>query len=409
MQPLPLENITPELNRDLAQACLEGTDEMVSLLREMVLIQSGSHNKPGVDQVAGFISQTLAPLGLELTRHPCPDHGDILLAETTAAGDRDNILLVGHMDTVFPKGTDFNWFKQDEENCYGPGVVDMKGGLVIGIFALKLLSQKGLLADIPLRFIFNPDEEIGSPVSRGLISREAKRAALALVLECGGTKGEVVTGRKGKFGFKLEVKGQAGHAAYAEAAKPSAILELARQIIVLEGLNNRMPGLTVNVGQIEGGIGPNTIAPNAKALVDVRFSTPKEQDFFHSSLKEATETGLIPGTSVQTEPTSQRPAMDQSQGNLKLYQVLAQVAALLGQELDHEFRQGVSDANLIAAQGTPVVDGLGPLGGKDHSDQEFLVTKSLAPRAALFTLSLLECSRLCQTGVFTSPLRRAAL
>jgi glutamate carboxypeptidase len=101
--------------------------------------------------------------------------------------------------------------------------------------------------------------------------------------------------------------------------------------------------------------------------------------------------------------------MSQSQGNLKLYQVLTQVAAGLGQELGHEFRQGVSDANLIAAQGTPVVDGLGPLGGKDHSDQEFLVTKSLAPRAALLTLSLLECFHLCQAGVFTSPLRRAAL
>jgi glutamate carboxypeptidase len=143
--------------------------------------------------------------------------------------------------------------------------------------------------------------------------------------------------------------------------------------------------------------------------VDVRFQTGQEHDFFLERLEETTEKGLIPGTGVQVEPTSQRPAMSQSQGNLKLYQVLTQVAAGLGQELGHEFRQGVSDANLIAAQGTPVVDGLGPLGGKDHSDQEFLVTKSLAPRAALLTLSLLECFHLCQAGVFTSPLRRAAL
>ena len=186
---------------------------MLVLLKRLVLIQSGSYNKNGIDLVVGVIKDVLMEPAIAVQEIPQNVHGNILLASTPAAGDRENILLVGHTDTVFPQDTTFNWWREDQENVYGPGVIDMKGGLVAGIYALKALHAQKLLDDIPLRFIFNPDEEIGSPCSRDLIISEARKSVMAFVLECGGLTGEVVTGRKGRIGVKLEAFGKAGHAA----------------------------------------------------------------------------------------------------------------------------------------------------------------------------------------------------
>ena len=176
------------------------------------------------------------------------------------------------MDTVFPEDTDFNWYKEDRANSYGPGVADMKGGLVAGIFALKALIARGLLENIPVTFIFNSDEESGSGSSREIIRQEARNSAFAFVLECGGLNGEIATGRKGNLSIKLTVKGRAGHAAFAGPDKGSAILELARKTIEFESLNEPEKGISVNVGIFEGGIGSNTVAENAVANVDFRFT-----------------------------------------------------------------------------------------------------------------------------------------
>ena len=147
---------------------------------------------------------------------------------------KKQVLLVGHMDTVFPKETDFNWYKEDKENSYGPGVVDMKGGLVVGIYALMALDKLGLLQQIPLTFVFNSDEEIGSRSSVDLIQKEANSSAFAFVLEAGGLENEIVTGRKGNLTIELHIEGEAGHAAFATKNKPSAILEMAHKIIEFE-------------------------------------------------------------------------------------------------------------------------------------------------------------------------------
>ena len=371
---------------------------MLVLLKRLVLIQSGSYNKNGIDLVVGVIKDVLMEPAIAVQEIPQNVHGNILLASTPAAGDRENILLVGHTDTVFPQDTTFNWWREDQENVYGPGVIDMKGGLVAGIYALKALHAQKLLDDIPLRFIFNPDEEIGSPCSRDLIISEARKSVMAFVLECGGLTGEVVTGRKGRIGVKLEAFGKAGHAAFISENKPSAILALAHKIIALEALNNQYHGLTVNVGQISGGIGSNTVPDYACADVDARFINAAGSDFFKERLATITVESVIPGTSVQARVVSSRPPMEQREKNRALFKVAAEQAHELHLPIAEEFRQGVSDANTIALEQTPVIDGLGPIGSFDHSDQEFMIKDSLVQRCQLLTLSILEAWQRYRAG-----------
>lgn len=371
---------------------------MLALLEKLVLIQSGSYNKPGVDQVVHRIQDVLTADDIPAREIPQEHYGAILLASSRAAGEKHNILLIGHTDTVFPQNTTFNWWREDYEKAYGPGVIDMKGGLVAGIYALKALKHVGLLDRIPIRFIFNPDEEIGSPCSKDIIAAEARTSAMAFVLECGGLDGQVVTGRKGYIGVKLEAFGKAGHAAFITENKASAIVALARKILALESLNGQFDGVTVNVGRISGGIGSNTVPEYAVADVDIRFSTAAGAEFFEEQRSVLARQTDVPGTSTKIEVIRSRPPMEQSEGNRTLFRMVAEQARELHVPIQEEFRQGVSDANTVALEGVPVLDGLGPIGSLDHSDQEFMITESLFQRTQLLAWSLLEGWQRYQTG-----------
>jgi len=294
---------------------------------------------------------------------------------------RKGVMLVGHMDTVFPADTTFTAFREDETRCFGPGVYDMKGGLVVAVYALKALAHLGLLEKIPVTVLCNSDEEIGSPASRPWIERMSGGALAALVFEGGGPGKDVVTGRKGRLGMELTVRGRAGHAAKG-GAKSSAILELAHTIIALEALNDGRE-ITLNVGQVEGGIGPNTVPELATAALDARFLTPEGQKRLERDLARIVSAPLVPGTSATLSVTSGRPAMPQSDGNRRLYAVARAQAQTFGYDLPEELRSGVSDANFIAELGAPVLDGLGPVGDLDHSDLEFILKDTLMERAAL--------------------------
>ena len=181
------------------QAFLEANQtSMFKYLEDIVLLPSGSHNKQGVDKVLQYIRKSFE--GMDVSTQVVQQSllgNHLVVRSNCPPGPSDQILIVGHMDTVFPEDTEFNWYKADDIKCYGPGVVDMKGGLVVGIFAFKALQEIGLLQEIPLVFIFNSDEEIGSRSSLDVIQHEANQSAAAFVLESGGLNGEVVTGRKG--------------------------------------------------------------------------------------------------------------------------------------------------------------------------------------------------------------------
>jgi len=363
---------------------------MFKFLEEVVLIQSGSHHKKGVDKVLHYIQGSFEGMDVSTEVVEQPLLGNHLIVRSICPpGASDQFLIVGHMDTVFPADTEFNWYKEDNARCYGPGVVDMKGGLVVGIFALKALQEIGLLQEIPLAFIFNSDEEIGSRSSLDVIQQEANQSAIAFILECGGLNGEVVTGRKGNLMVELHVEGKAGHAAFTDQGKSSAILEMAHKIIQFESLNDFQKGITVNVGKLEGGIGPNTVSEFCTAQIDFRYVAPEDFKHIESRITDITGTTQIKGTRSNVEFVSGRPPMQQNQANKKLYALADKTAKQLGIPIKEQFRFGGSDANFIADLGIPVLDGLGPIGAKDHSNEEYMIKQSLLQRAMLFTCTLL--------------------
>lgn len=368
--------------------------DLFDLLEKMVLIQSGSHNKEGVDRVSRLIESTFQSNRVLCKVIKQAKLGNHLIVKSLCENPfHKQVLLVGHMDTAFPEDTGFNWFKKDNNRCYGPGVIDMKGGLVVGIFALKALDSLGLLKNIPITFIFNSDEEIGSPSSKTLIASEAKKSAFAFVLECGGLKGEVVTGRKGNLSLKLDVFGKAGHAAFAGKGKGSAILEIAHKIIDFESLNDIERGITVNAGTIKGGVGPNTVPEYATARIDFRFADQKDHNFAKEKISEIADSHKTPHTHTRFKIVSHRPPMEQTHANRKLFQTVKTVSQRLGFSINQEFRSGVSDANNIAEQDIPVLDGLGPSGANDHSKDEYMIKSSLAKRSALLACAIIECQQ----------------
>lgn len=267
----------------------------------------------------------------------------------------------------------------------------MKGGLVVAVYALKALKHFGLLEDMPVTFLCNSDEEIGSLASRPWIEEQARGARAAFVFEGGGLGGEVVTGRKGRLGLRLDVRGRAGHAAKG-GAKASAILELAHKIVALEALNDGSE-ITLNVGRVEGGIGPNTVPESATALVDARYLSPDGQRRIERDIAAIVQGCAVSGVSCACEVIAGRPPMPRSAANQALFHVFRALALEIGCPVGDELRFGVSDANFIAGQGVPVLDGLGPMGDMDHSDREYILKHSVMERAALSAAALAELWR----------------
>ncbi len=366
--------------------------DMLALLEKMVRIQSGTFNKQGVDQMGRLITSTFQSNAVSCQVMEQDTFGNHIVVTSLCKKRFDKqILLSGHMDTVFPKDTQFNWYKEDNTHCFGPGVIDMKGGLVAGIFALKALDNEKLLKKIPVKFFFNSDEEIGSPSSKNYIQKEARNSAFAFVLETGGRNGEIVTGRKGNLSLELKIKGIAGHAAFAGKDKASAIAELAHKIIAFESLNNLDRGISVNVGKVKGGIGPNTVPEHAMARIDFRFTGIADRADLEKRISEITNKKDISKTSSHFAILSSRPPMPASEQNKELFQAVQETGASVGLSVSEEFRAGVSDANLIAGEQTPVIDGLGPIGAMDHSEEEYLIKESLLQRSALLACALIDC------------------
>ena len=374
--------------------------DMLALLEKMVRIQSGTYNKQGVDQMGRLITSTFKSNAVSCQVIEQDTFGNhIVVRSSCGKGFDKQMLLCGHMDTVFPEDTQFNWYKEDNTHCFGPGVIDMKGGLVAGIFALKALDNEKLLTEIPVKFFFNSDEEIGSPSSKDHIQKEAVNSAFAFVLETGGRNGEIVTGRKGNLSLELKIKGIAGHAAFAGKDKASAIAELAHKIIAFESLNNLDRGISVNVGKVNGGIGSNTVPEHAVARIDFRFTGISDKADLEKSISEITKKKDIPKTSSHFAILSSRPPMPASEQNKKLFKTVQETAASIGVSVSEEFRAGVSDANLIAGAQTPVIDGLGPIGAMDHSENEYMIKESLLQRSVLLACALIDCWEKYQRGI----------
>jgi len=370
-------------------AWLEGQQQaMQDCLEALVNIDSNSYDKEGTDAVADLITQWLEQDGITVIRHQRPDSGDILEAHLGGTG-QGHVLLMGHRDTVFPTGTVAGrGYTQQDNIGFGPGVADMKSGLVMNCFVMRALSRLPT-CPLPVRALFTADEEIGSPDGRAFIEAAAQGARVALNVEPGRVSGNVVTGRKGGAGFLINVTGKAAHSGVSHADGASAIETLARKIIKLHALTDYEAGITTNVGTITGGVSRNTVAPFASAQLDTRFVTTAQRDQLYKAIEAIIAEPDVPGTLATIEQTSEFYPLEarMSSALFELYQVQAKA---IGFAVDGEFTGGCSDAGWTASLGIPTLCGLGPVGAKMHTDEEYCLLDTLVPRTQALASTLLN-------------------
>jgi glutamate carboxypeptidase len=307
-------------------------------------------------------------------------------------------LLIVHMDTVFSDGTAAERpFTIRDGRAYGPGADDMKGGLLCGLYALDALrafdGDDGSLPFAELTFVANPDEEIGSPSSTPVIRRAAENVDVAFILEAARANGSIVSARKGIADYVLEITGRAAHAGVEPEKGRSAIVEAAHKTLALTALNGRWPGVTVNVGVIQGGSRSNVVAAQATLEIDVRGVTRTEMEEAHAAIEEIVESTSVPETTATLRRRTQWWPMEKTPATA----ALANRAIALGRRLGLEFSDtstgGASDANTTSGMGVPTLDGLGPVGGLAHSSEEYLEVESIESRTTLFAALLLDVAR----------------
>jgi glutamate carboxypeptidase len=367
----------------LRDECAARLEPMLALLEELVVINSHSHHPPGGAEVGGVLARELGAIpGIAVWRRESERFGPHLCAASRAAkaSAAGSIALVGHLDTVFPPGT-FESFRRDAERAYGPGVCDMKGGLVLCIEALRIVARRGLLDRLPVRFVVVSDEEVGSPEGAEVIAAELGGASCALVFETGRRGDAIVTSRKGTGGVHLRARGKAAHAGNAHESGANAIWALARVVDRVQALTAYDRGITVNVGTVKGGTGRNTVPDAAEALVDLRFVTIADGEALVAAIRRIAAAVDVPGTAVEVHGGVARPPLERTDGNVALYREVAAAAAVAGLECpEAPLQGGGSDAATTAALGIPSVDGLGPRGTHFHTHDEEVEIGTFVPR-----------------------------
>ena len=357
-------------------------------LERLVNTDCGSYTKHGVDAVGRWAAQRLRELGARVTVHPNDlGLGDTVIGEFAGADPAGPTLLcIGHMDTVFDEGTVAERpFAMEGGIATGPGVTDMKSGLLAGLYAIGALRD--VLGGLPMArlvFIANPDEEIGSPASTPHVRRIAAESDACLVFECSRANGDIVSSRKGTIDLIVDVNGKAAHAGVEPEKGRSAIVEAARLITDLTALNGRWAGVTVNVGVVDGGTRPNVVAERCRLQVDVRSVTRDALEATEAAIADLTAVSrAVPDVTFSVEETSRHWPMEKLERSGRLADHAIALAASLGFVLKDAATGGASDANTTAGMGVPTLDGLGPIGGLDHSPDEYLEVASVVPRTTL--------------------------
>ncbi|CAO1666930.1 M20 family metallopeptidase [Salinicola sp. NYA28a] len=366
--------------------------EMIECLKTLVDIDSNSYDKAGTDAVADVIVEWLEADGIDVTRTPRPESGDILEARLEGDGSDasvGHVLMMGHRDTVFPTGTVAErGFTREGDIGYGPGVADMKAGLVLNIFVLRALKRLAPLP-FPVRALFTADEEIGSRDGTAFIREAASGARAVLNAEPGRISGNMVTGRKGGAAFQIEVTGVAAHSGVSHADGASAIETLARKIVKLHALTDYDSGVTTNVGLIEGGVSRNTVAPSATAQLDTRFVTNQQRVELLAAIEVIIAEEEVPGTQATIRQTSGFLPMEPAMSEALFVRYRAQ-AKKLGFSVEGEFTGGCSDAGTTASLGIPTLCGTGPVGAKMHTDDEYCRLDTFVPRAQAVAATILD-------------------
>ncbi|ATO12581.1 glutamate carboxypeptidase [Micromonospora sp. WMMA2032] len=357
-------------------------------LARLVAVDSGSGQVDGLREVGDLVQGWCLGAGLAVERVPVADAagqalGDVLIARRRGAGTR-RILLAGHLDTVFPPGTAAaRPFRVQDGRAYGPGVSDDKGGVLAGLAAVEVLAALDRHRYGELVLVCTPDEEIGSVGSRPLLRTLGSEADVALCLECARDNGDLVSARKGVADLAVTLRGRAAHAGIEPERGANALLAAARLTIALDQLNGRWPGVTVNVGALEAGGRPNVVADRARMLVDLRAWRTGEYEAALAEIRRLVAEPVVSGVHADLTVHAPTPPWEPGPAGRRLAELAAKVGAGLGVPVSHTATGGCADANLLAEAGAAVLDGLGPIGGADHSPGEWLDLDSVVPRVAL--------------------------
>ncbi len=364
-------------------------EAMTLALEQLVMIESPTDEREAVNAIGDFLAQAFGALDAGVERLPQTAFGDHLRV-TWGQGERQ-VLLVGHMDTVWPLGEiKRRPFRMSGSKATGPGVFDMKGGLIVGLYAVTALRELGLAPAQRLVFLFNTDEEVGSPTSRPIIESEAKRSDAVLVLEPS-REDALVTWRKGVGRFEMEIQGIASHSGSAHERGISAVEELAHQILRLEAMTDSERGTTVNVGVVQGGSRVNVRPATAWANIDLRVSTAEEGRRMTRAIQGLRP--VNPQTTLVISGGINRPPWEPSPAGEALFEQAKRVGAKLDMALWAAGSGGGSDGNFTAALGIPTLDGLGIVGDDGHALTEWVDLTSLPRRAALLAELLLDLGK----------------
>jgi glutamate carboxypeptidase len=364
---------------------------MLALLEALVNTDSGSYDKAGIDRVGDQIAAFFASEGIASEQFPQEAAGDVRRFRVPGPGNAP-IVLMGHMDTVFPQGEAMRRpFTIRDGKAYGPGVCDMKAGLVINAYVMAAFKRFGG-NHATLTGLFTSDEEIGSPASRALIESTATGAKAVLNAEPGRPSGAVVTGRKGGIFLIMDVKGKAAHSGANHQDGRSAIGALAAKITALHALTDYDRGITCNVGLISGGQSVNTVAPEARAEIDLRYIKAVDRDFLVEACQRIAATEHVPGTTATLSTKGEFVPLEQTPSNMALFETYATAAATLGQKVTGEFTGGCADSGFTSAVGAPTICATGPLGERAHTPEEYMEVASMVPRAEALVMTIAALS-----------------
>jgi glutamate carboxypeptidase len=372
---------------NLLQKAVAGSEaRLVDQLRQLVEIESPSDDKRAVDRCVEAVAEIATDAGGRVRQYRQRGFGNVLELRFGSAGRGKEklapVMLLGHLDTVWPLGTLSGMpFRIGRGRAWGPGVLDMKAGVVMGLTAIAALREVDALRR-PVIFLLVGDEEIGSTVSRPVTEKLARECEAVFVLEpAQGMSGAYKTARKGVGGYTVRVKGVASHSGVDFERGHSAIHELAWQLEKVRGFTELDRGLTVNAGVIRGGTRSNVIAAEAEAEVDVRIARAADAARIEKKFRllRVRDRGCV----LSVEGGMNRPPMERSRGTVALFERAATLAAQIGFELEEAATGGGSDGNFTAALGVPTLDGMGAVGEGAHASHESVVVKELVPRTAL--------------------------
>ena len=365
---------------------------ILQLICELVEQETTSREEARLNQITQLVAAWLQPFASQLQIFPSPGYGSHLCARFAFghASDAPQVLIIGHLDTVWPVGTLARLpFRITEEGtAHGPGIFDMKSGVAVVMNALEAIRTLGLKTNHPVTLLLTCDEEIGSKTSRLLVEEEARRSVAALVLEPPIPGGIVKTGRKGIGGFTMKVIGRAAHAGLDPSQGINAIVELAHQTLRLAALNDYERGITVNVGVTHGGTTSNVVPAEASAKIDFRYWINEDGAQVEETIRHLQP--VLNGAKLELTGGINRPPMERSPKNLALYELAKCCAAEFEIDLQEGTVGGGSDGNFTAALGVPTLDGLGVDGAGAHAEHEHILLADIPRRAALLTRLICE-------------------